>query len=499
LLQVLPNTDTALLLALINVIISENLYDHDFVERWCYGFEELSERVRDYPPSFAAKECGVPEEDIIAVARILGTEKPWGMLIGVATDQNPNGCQLVQAICSLAAITGNLDVPGGTVVGAQMQFDMNADSPLSPELVNKCIGWKEYPILPVLLNTTHPDITLECLETDKPYAVKMAWLDSSNLLSPTCSAQPKRWHDALKKMEFAVAKEVFMTPTVMALADIVLPLASWAEHDGVVMTNQGCQMGIIGALNKAFSVGECKSDLEMYIHFGKAFHGESWKVNSVEDYLKNDIGAMGYDWHDLKEKVVGINTIGGYDKYQRGLIRPDGQPGFTTATGRAELWSTGYSRLGDDPLPYYRAPALGATALPEYAEAYPLLLVTGPRHYASFHSEHRQIPSLRALNPDPLVELHPELAAQKNIRSGDRVIIENPWGEAEFRALVTPIIRPDVISCDHGWWFPEEEGAEPSLFGVWKSNVNSMVPHKVIGKMGFGAPYKALCANIRKA
>jgi anaerobic selenocysteine-containing dehydrogenase len=301
-------------------------------------------------------------------------------------------------------------------------------------------------------------------------------------------------------MEFVVAKEVFMTPTVMALADIVLPLASWAEHDGVVMTNQGCQMGIVGALNKAFSVGECMSDLEMFLHFGKAFHGDSWKgADTVEEYLQNDIKAMGYSWDELKEKVVSINTIGGYDKYQRGLIRPDGQPGFTTPTGRVELYSTQYQRLGDDPLPYYRRPALGADEMPEYAEAYPFLLVTGPRHYASFHSEHRQIPSLRALNPDPLVEIHPSVAAEKGIRSGDRVVLENPWGNAEYVALVTPIIRPDVLSCDHGWWFPEKDGTEPSLFGNWESNVNSMVPHKIIGKMGFGAPYKALCATIRKA
>lgn len=498
-LQLLPNTDTALIMALINVVIEEGLYDHDFVDRWCYGFDELAERARDYPPSFAAEACGLEEEEIRKIARLLGTEKPWGMLIGVATDQNPNGCQLVQAICSLAAITGNLDIPGGTILGTHMQFDMNAASPLPEELQQKTIGWKEYPILPVLLNTTHPDITLEALETDKPYPVKMAWIDSTNLLSPTCSAQPKRWKDALKRMDFVVAKDVFMTPTIMALADVVLPVASWAEHDGIVMTNQGCQMGIIGAINKAFSVGECMSDLEMYIHFGKAFHGADWKgAQSVHEYLENDMKSQGLTWEEMSEHVVGINTIGGYKKYERGLIRPDGKPGFTTPTGRVELYSTRYQQLGDDPLPYYLPPQLGKEAMPEYAAAYPFLLVTGPRHYASFHSEHRQIPSLRRLNPDPICEMHPEVAEEKGIRDGDRVLLENPWGSAEFRAVITPCIRKDVLSCDHGWWFPEEDGEEPNLFGVWKSNVNEMEPHKVIGKMGFGAPYKAMCANIRR-
>ena len=90
--------------------------------------------------------------------------------MGVAVDQNPNGCQVTQCLIAMAAITGNLDVPGGTVVGVQMQFEMTgATDFMSEELKNKCIGWDVYPIVKVLLNTTHPDITLEALETGRPY------------------------------------------------------------------------------------------------------------------------------------------------------------------------------------------------------------------------------------------------------------------------------------------------------------------------------------------
>ena len=303
-------------------------------------------------------------------------------------------------------------------------------------------------------------------------------------------------------MEFTVAKEMFMTPTVMALADVVLPLATWAEHDGIVMTNQGCQMGIAGAINKGLQVGECKSDLEMLIHFGNAFYErayhEEYPFRTVEEYLADDVGKMDTTWEELSEKVVATNDIGGYRKHERGLIRADGLPGFQTATGRVELWSTGYQSLGDDPLPYYFPPKLGAEERPDLAREYPLMCTTGARYFAWFHSEHRQIPSLRQLTPEPYLEIHPETAATLGIKSGDEVTIENPWGSAHEKAKVTPTVRKDVVAAAHGWWYPEEDGEEPHLFGVWKSNVNSLVPHRVLGKMGFGAPYKQVPVKVYK-
>lgn len=514
-----PNTDAAFVLAVLNVICSEDLVNHDFIDRWCYGYDELAEHVKQYTPAWAAEVCGIPEEQIYRVARKLAWKgegsRPWGLCVGVATDQNPNGPQVVQALSDLVAITGYLDVPGGTVLGVPLYFDMNATDEgtdiaatstsvsdtvhLPKELTDKTIGWKEYPALPTLLNTTHPDLTLEALETDKPYPIKMAWIDSTNLLSPSCSAQPKRWHDALRKMEFVVAKETFMTPTVMALADIVLPLSSWAQHNGIVLTNMGSQTGIVGAVNKVLDPEDTMSDLEMLVHFGKALNPEHFKWESAEQYLDNDMRGLGSSWEELREKVCATNDIGGYYKYERGLVRTDGLPGFATTTGRFELYSIGYEALGDSPLPYYLEPPLGPVSRPDLAKEYPFILTTGARNYSSFHSEHRQIPTLRALTPDPIVEIHPDAAAEIGVHEGEWVWIENPWGRAKEKAHLTPAIRRDTVAAAHGWWFPEEDGEEPNLFGVWKSNINELVPHKVIGKLGFGAPYKALCCKISKA
>ncbi|MGI6218208.1 MAG: molybdopterin dinucleotide binding domain-containing protein, partial [Coriobacteriales bacterium] len=233
-------------------------------------------------------------------------------------------------------------------------------------------------------------------------------------------------------------------------------------------------------------------------HFGKAFHGKDFKWQSAEEFLDHDLKIHGISWDELKKDVTVQYTLGGYKKYERGMVRPDGQIGFNTPTGRVELYSLRYEALGDDPLPYYKRAPLD----PEYnsyGDEYNLHMTTGARHYVSFHSEHRQIKSLRQLHPFPELEIHPKTAEKLGIRDGDDVRVENPWGSALLRAKLTPTIREDTVNADHGWWYPEEDGEEPNLFGVWKSNLNSMVPHKVIGKMGFGAPYKDLPVKVVKA
>jgi anaerobic selenocysteine-containing dehydrogenase len=105
---------------------------------------------------------------------------------------------------------------------------------------------------------------------------------------------------------------------------------------------------------------------------------------------------------------------------------------------------------------------------------------------------------LRAIDPDPILEMNPKAAAHKGIEEGDWVRIHNNLGEASFKVRLTPIIHEDTVNAEHGWWFPEEEGAEPNLFGVWKSAVNMMCPSGDNSVMGFGAPLKCLMCDVEK-
>lgn len=501
-MQLRPGTDTALALGFLNVIINEDLYDHKFVEDWCYGFEELKERVQQYPVEKVAEITGIPAEKIRECARAMATAKPTAIQWGLAVDENPNGVQLGHAILSISAITGNLDVPGGITLGPPAallgKWRVETRSQISEELWDKRIGAKEWPALATALATTHPDETLDTLESGKPYKLRMGWFNSSNFITPTNSAAPQRWYKALKTLEFNVVQDCFMTPTAMAFADVFLPLPTFAEHDGVVLTHFGRNAIFIGAMNKAFSVGECKSDIEVCIELGKRLNPENWPWESVEDFFTDQLKPeIGIDFNGLRE--AGVYQPGyTYRKHEKGLLRYDGEPGFNTVTGKVELCSTLFEEWGEDPLPYYKEPPYSPVSTPELAKEYPLVLTTGARKVTSFHSEHRQIETLRTIDPDPILEINPATAAKLGIKEGDWVYIENQFGKCKERAHLMPAIKPDVVHATHGMWYPEEDGEEPNLYGVWKSNINTLIPHKHIGKLGFGAPFKSILCKVYK-
>jgi anaerobic selenocysteine-containing dehydrogenase len=106
------------------------------------------------------------------------------------------------------------------------------------------------------------------------------------------------------------------------------------------------------------------------------------------------------------------------------------------------------------------------------AKEYPLLLITGARFRYMFHSEYRQLKSVRKITPDPLVEIHPETASKLGISDGDWVYIETSRGRVKQKAKVTSGTHPRIVSAQHHWWFPEQPPEEPSLFGAFESNIN---------------------------
>jgi anaerobic selenocysteine-containing dehydrogenase len=143
--------------------------------------------------------------------------------------------------------------------------------------------------------------------------------------------------------------------------------------------------------------------------------------------------------------------------------------GFATASGKFEIYSSLLEAMGVSPLPVYREPPLTPVSAPELVREYPLILTTGAKIREFFHSEGRQIGSLRKKHPDPLVEIHPHTAASLGIDEGDWVLIETPHDRVRMRARLFDGIAPDVVSAEHAWWFPEDDAPE---YGWRKSNVN---------------------------
>ena len=502
-LRLRPGTDPALAMALLNIVIQEKLYDEDFVDRWCYGFDEIAERVSEMTPERAAEICDLEVEDIYAVARMYGNAHPAAILWGLAIDQNPNGMQAGQCIVALMAICGNLDVPGGIMMtGAKTTASQNDEARFGWETMDaerrmKIIGLEEYPAYINIILNAQADMVLEALETGVPYKIRMVMIAASNPLAPTNSAQPQRWHAALKELEFGFGIDCFITPTIQACCDVFLPLSTVAEHDAFTYPHYGGSPIGIGAMSKCIDVGECKSDQEILYALGKKLEPELWsRFESFEDFRDRHRGRNVWKFDEIQKEVF-RQTGNTYKKYETGGLRRDGGLGFDTPTGRVELYSTMIERYGDDPLPYYFEPPMSPKSSPELYEKYPFILTTGARTYNYFHSEHRQIPILREINPNPLIEINPEDAVRLGVSNGQWVEIFNDLGRAKLKAKVSPIVKPGTVHAQHGWWFPEQDGEEPNLFGVWQSNINTLIPHKEIGKLGFGAPYKCGLCNVK--
>lgn len=499
-MQIRPGTDNVLALGMLNVIINEKLYDEEFVRKWTHGFDELKLRVQEYTPEKVSEITWLPREQIINAARMYATSKPSAIQLGVALEQNKECVTTLHSLTALWTITGNLDVPGGQIIrsrlfGFHKTVNIWGTELLAEEHKKKQAGLGIYPFLDWAENPPN-EVIMDQILSGTPYPIKAGWFQTTN--SFACgAADPKKVYTALKRMEFNVVVDLFMTPTAMALADIVLPAAAYPERDGIAQP--GGNGSYLGCINKAIEpVGDCKSDMQINLELGRRLNPEAWPWENVQEMFGALLKPLGMTFDEFREAGLLYDTMD-YKKYEKGLLRPDGQAGFDTPTGKVELYSTVLELCGLDPLPYFEEPPESPVSTPEIARDYPLVLITGARTWGFFHSEHRQIPLLRKMNPDPITEIHPETAAELKIRDGDWVFIESKYGRCRQRAKLTAGIHPSVISSQHAWWFPEKPGPEPSLFGVWESNINLLLPSGWTGRSGLGYPFKNQMCRVYKA
>jgi anaerobic selenocysteine-containing dehydrogenase len=245
------------------------------------------------------------------------------------------------------------------------------------------------------------------------------------------------------------------------MADIVLPAATWLEMDYI--GDYWKRHGYILPRRKVIQVGDCRPDHEMINDLAhRVGQGEHW-WESFAGGLDYILEPMGLTFEQFK-KMDYIRGEVAYRKYE--------QSGFSTPTGKFELYSTLLEKWGYDPLPQYREPPESTRSAPELTRRFPYTLITGRRIPGYFHAENRQLPWMRALQRDPMVEIHPDTAEKEGIKAGDWVVIESPRGKIRQRAKLFKGLKPDVISAEHAWWFPEEKAAQ----GAWTpSNVNMLI------------------------
>lgn len=470
-LQVRPGTDDALALSMLNLLINEELYDKEFVNKWCIGFDKLKERVQGFTPKWASEITWINEEQIIHAARMYATNKPAAMHTRQGLLMTTNTVQTLRAVSILLSICGNLDIKGGNVFRRLPNgFKSRAtialqELRLPPEVQDRKIGAEEFPLFSGSHNThgnySHPPSVIHTMITGKPYAIKALWACNDLLL---CLEGAKETQEAIMNLDFFVGSDFFLTPT-LELCDVILPPCTYLEREEPA--DSRLYPNMIAARQKVIEpVGECRNekeiDLEVIKRMGLKMPVQ-WKT--PEEFNDYCVKGLGITYEDFK-KIGYVSENIQYKKYEK--------EGFKTPSGKVELYSTIFEKHGYDPLPFYKEESETPISAPELAREYPLILITGGRHVAYFHSSNRQIPWLREIAPEPMITIHPETAAQLSIKDGDLVWIEAPKGRGriKMRAELTEGIHPRVVHAPSHWWFPEIK--EPT-HGCWESNINAIL------------------------
>ncbi len=440
-LQLKPGSECALALAMMNVIIGEDLYDRAFVERYGFGFDRLADHVRPFTPEWAHPVTRIPASTIRDAARTFATIKPACIQWGNGIDTSTNAFQTGRALLILMGMTGNIDVPGGNVFwvppegmrsGLHELGSKRGHGLMSAEKKAAVISGKRFPFTP----DCHVPTFWKSVITGEPYRVRALWIVGSNpLLTATQGLTIER---ALKDyMEYTVVSDLFMTPTAQ-LADLVLPAAHWLEQDDVVFMHEvWCAM----SRKKLARIGEARDDRDVILEVAHRLGlNDAFPWPDRYAYLDWLCEGTGMSFQEFKEKDLVMGEMR-YRKYR--------EHGFATPSGKFEFYSTVMEHAGRPPLPVYVEPPLSP------GRDYPLILMTGTKGLYYFHSELHQIDSLRPRHPDPLVEINPETAAGLGVAEGDWVWVESPHAKVKLRARLFDGIAPDVVNAEHAWWRPE--------------------------------------------
>jgi anaerobic selenocysteine-containing dehydrogenase len=442
-LSIRPGTDGALALALMHVIIKENLFDKDFVERWTHGFDKLVPHIEPYTPEWAEKITRVQAEDIRKLARLYATAESASIFQGTNTqDQTANGTQNSRAFAILQTITGNINNPGGWAVGPRLSI-----TGLGIPTERIPIGAEDYPLFYDLWGRKSPFGQVVCFPDSVPNIIKALIVTGGN---PVVSLPDSNaFRQALQKLDLLVVHDLFMTETA-ELAHYVLPACTHLEKNGLAYSYNVCH-GIpylmlrkkaIDPLHESWSEFRFWKELAKKMGMGDVF---PWETD--EEVVELELRSTGLSYREMKEEKVAGAYYGekkyGMEEYEK--------KGFSTPSRKIEIYSETFAKAGFDPLPTYREPDQSPMSGSELSKKYPLVLTTGARILYYTHGQHRNIKALREKIPEPFAEVHPKTATQYGIKDGDPIVVESNRGKIKVKARVTQDILEGVVSISHGW------------------------------------------------
>jgi anaerobic selenocysteine-containing dehydrogenase len=306
----------------------------------------------------------------------------------------------------------------------------------------------------------------------------------------TAFPNPDLWRRSFEALDCLVVIDRFLTNEAF-YADVVLPATTMFE-----ITSYKRYPGHLSFREKVVPpVSEARNDYLILAELAKALGYGDRYPQSEEAMLQFVFGKSPVPLEQLRSAPEGVSLSSPpmvYEKYKKGLLRKDENPGFETPSGKFEISSTLLSQYGHDSLPVYQEPIEGPIGSPELAKEFPLVLTTGTRIQSAFRSQHLNIPGLLKLQSKPNILIHPGDSGPRGIQEGDRVWVKTKRGKVPFYAKVTERITKGVIEANMG-------GGGPLQPQAWKeANVNELTDPENRDPISGFPVLKALLCEVEK-
>ncbi|MGQ9645302.1 MAG: molybdopterin-containing oxidoreductase family protein [Thermodesulfobacteriota bacterium] len=474
-----PGTDGALAMGIAHVILSEDLCDRDFIDRWTTGFDAYRKLVlTQYPLEDISKKTGISSQTIQRIAREFAQTKPAIAMSGDAAINWPHGSFTSYAVFCLNALVGSIDAPGGILYQEHPSYK-DLPSPVLDVVARKgrtqpffdLRGTEKF----IHAETVTNQIP-ESISSKTPYAVEMAigFNCNFNMSAPG----PKRWDEALKKIPYYVHLSPFISE--MALyADLLLPLTTYLEEWGYDDPAPGSgfaeariRQPVVQPYREAKSAGDILLSVakRMEGSVGKAF---DHLARDSEEWVKLRTSTL-IPWEDFLKRGVWIGPDYRYRKYERIFNTPSKKFEFVSGNLRASLAKMGIQKRPDgDEYPHHQeAHFLGEK------EKYPLLLhpylplmafQNGSQNYP--WAQEIFLP-MHGIGWGTLVEINSETARLLKLKDGQFVWVESPFQKIKARVKFSEGLHPKVVSIPRG------QGHYS--YGKWQAGIG-VNPNELIG------------------
>jgi anaerobic selenocysteine-containing dehydrogenase len=437
--QPMPGTDVALMLAMMNVLIRDDLIDHDYVEQHALGYDELVNRARDWSPERAAQVCGLEASQIEWLATAYGTTRPVAIRTLIGAEHHEQGAMFFRAMACLPTLVGAWRDRGGGLARSTGAWtgDVVADSVDDLSAYSSGTSRRAY-------NMNHLGRTLTDPEMDPPVTALLVWNGNPAVTVPNTELiREGMSRDDL----FIVVHEQFMTDTA-AMADIVLPATTQIEQLDAVLPWGHLYVGMN---HKAIEpLGETVSNSELFRRLSTAMGFTEPGLHADDEaLLREALTPLGDD-------IDALFADGFWRLHVPQDLRPFAQGGFPTASGKAELRSDALERDGHDPLPQYSAADEGPTSA--ISRQFPLQLASPKQHGRFLNTSYTHLPKHGPAEGSPYLELDPADAAERGIDDGDEVRVFNDRGSLTLAARVSDRLRPGLVAVPFGWWMADYGG-----------------------------------------